>query len=524
MIKSKHKLISVVICLAMIFGVLFMLPHSAGAATGDTIYVKLNNGWSNVYVYMWTSGSGENNSWPGIKMTETSVSGVYTYKVTGSWNNIVFNNGNSGSGNQTGDLVYTGNGGDGKIYDLKKSTWSDYSQSPSDPTDPTTPTTPTTPTNPSEGPTVYLKNTAGWSSPNCYMWNTSSDANKGWPGESMTSLGDDVWMYTASKSYANCIFNGGGNQTDDLDTKDGYIYDNSTKKWSIYDTSPIRVTSYTADPAANIYKGMEVVLSASATSTGGTVSYKISAGNTVLKDYGTSGKTTWTPTSTGSFTITFDFKDASGNTNQRTLSLTVLDDTTVSVPVIKKVTPSDDGYVKTNQSATINVTAGGGKTGTNLLFYKYVIEDPNGTYNTAYYTLNSSYSFTPSKEGAYKVTVHVQASDNSEATKSFTVNATGGELPTEPTEPTEPTQPTQPTQPTETTEPPQPSSEPVTTIRGDLNGDGIVNIKDATYLQKILAEYNGYSTTLEVGDVNQDGRISIKDVTAIQRICAEMIA
>ena len=527
MIKNKHKIISVVLCVALMLCALLMLPTGASAASGDVIYARLNNGWSQVYCYMWNSDSDNNAAWPGVKMTAASESGVYTYTLPKDFKNIIFNNGSGGSGNQTNDLVYTGNGGNGKIYDLKSGSWSVYDNggdTPVQPTTPTTATTATTPTTPATGGiTVYLKNSAGWSSPNCYMWNGSGGAgnqNNAWPGIAMTSLGDDVWMYHSSTVYANCIFNGSGGQTDDLTAQDGYIYDNKTKSWDVYDTSALRVTSHTAEPATNIYTGMEVTLAAKATSGSGTVSYKFSVNGTAIGGWTTSGSTTWTPTAAGSYTVTYDFKDTAGNTNQRTLTLTVASDAGVSNPIIKKVTPADDGYVKTNQQATISVTAGGGKTGTNLLFYKYVIVDPSGTQNTAYYTLNSTYNFTPTKAGAYQVTVHVQASDNSEASKTFVVNATGGEIPTQPTDPiVEPTDPT--VEPTQPTVQPTTGSDDSQYERGDVNKDGVIDIKDATYLQKYLAEYAGYDVTLALGDVDGSGKITVSDVSAIQRIVAQ---
>ena len=73
---------------------------------------------------------------------------------------------------------------------------------------------------------------------------------------------------------------------------------------------------------------------------------------------------------------------------------------------------------------------------------------------------------------------------------------------------------------------------------GDLNGDGILNISDATQIQRCLAEYTafpetdgveaaGYTTSGQTSvayltDVNHDGKRSIRDVTEIQRILAEM--
>ena len=328
----------------------------------------------------------------------TKVSGtdnIFVYTLTDNYTNVIFNAGSNA--NQTGNLSFEGNG---KIYDLQQEKWSVYevptTTTPTSTTNPTSTTVPGT-TVPSSDYTVYMKNSAKWSTPKCYMWNTSSDINAVWSGEVMTNLGDDVWSYTSSKSFANCIFSdNGSNQSADLTTKYGQIYDNQSKSWSVYDTSAIRVSSYTADPASNIYTGTEVALSATATSAVGTVSYKFSVNGTTIRDFSTKGSATWTPTAAGDYTITFDFKDSEGNENSRTLTLSVASDSGVTSPIIKKVTPSNSSYIKKGQSSTINVTAGG-KTGTNLLFYKYVIVDPSGTQNTAYYTLNKTYSFTPTK-------------------------------------------------------------------------------------------------------------------------------
>ena len=98
---------------------------------------------------------------------------------------------------------------------------------------------------------------------------------------------------------------------------------------------------------------------------------------------------------------------------------------------------------------------------------KYEIEDPSGSKNTAYYTLNASYTYNFNREGDYKVKVTVQASDNSEASKSFTVKATGSDIPTEPTDPTQP----------------QPGYQV-----GDVNKDGVLNARDVTALQRYAAD------------------------------------
>lgn len=53
---------------------------------------------------------------------------------------------------------------------------------------------------------------------------------------------------------------------------------------------------------------------------------------------------------------------------------------------------------------------------------------------------------------------------------------------------------------------------------GDANGDGVVNIKDATLVQKFLAGLEQMdSLSVEISDVNDDGILTIKDATAIQK-------
>ncbi len=75
-----------------------------------------NQNWEKVYAYAWT-GEGESTvkflgDWPGTELT--AAEGVYTVSIQAEAApaNIIFNNGNSGEGNQTADLVFE----DGKAY------------------------------------------------------------------------------------------------------------------------------------------------------------------------------------------------------------------------------------------------------------------------------------------------------------------------------------------------------------------------------------------------------------------------
>ena len=567
MVKKQHKVLSLILCLILAVSAVCAGTVGAFAASGDTVYCRLNNGWSKVYAYMWSDGSGNNKDWPGVEMTKVE-DGVYSYSVPGDFTKIIFNNGSGGNGNQTGDINYAGNG---KIYDLSAGSWSTYVEAPTSATSateaPTGATQPTTqaPTTPSgDGVTVFLKNEAGWSAVNCYMWTDGAGKNKDWPGAAMTSIGDDVYMYTTSTAYEKCIFNVGSNQsqTGDLKVMNGQIYNNKTNTWSVYDLSDLQVKSYTADPAKDVYVGTDVTISALAQNrNGAAVNYKFSVtnengGTSVLSNFSGANSVVWTPSAAGRYTVNFDFRDAEGNENNRSLTLEVKDDTLLTKPVIKSVLPFNNNYIKVNSPATVSVKAGGGKTGTNLLFYKYVVTDPNNVKNTPYYTLNSTYSFTPSMEGVYTVNVFVQASDNSTVTKTYKYTATTGEI-TEPTTvapittvPTEPTTvapttvapttvapttvapttvaPTTvaPTTVAPTTVAPTTvvPTEPTTApeqLKGDVNGDGVVNIKDVTCIQLHLVDDPRYITiTLAIGDVNGDGKIDIKDATQIQIIIA----
>lgn len=544
MVKRQHKIMCLVLCLMLAVSTVFVGAVSAFAATGDTVYVRVNNGWSNVNCYMWSNGLGNNASWPGKAMTKVE-DGVYSYTLDKDYTMVIFNNGSQ----QTTDLTYPGHG---KIYDLSKGTWSDYegaptqgttAQTPTSATTATTPTAATTPTQSGDGTTVYLNNEAGWATPVVYMWNGGADSNGSWPGVKMTSIGGNMYQYTASKTYANCIFsNSGQSQTADLTAKDGYVYNNKTNEWSVYDTSPLQVTEFSADPSSNIYTGTDVQLSATATNKdGAAVSYKFSVtneqgGTSTLSDFSSAKSVTWTPTVAGTYTVNFDFKDAEGNTNNRTLTLTVNDDSTLAKPIIKSVSPANLNLIKVNSTATVTVKAGGGKTGTNLLFYKYVVTDPNGVQNTPYYTLNNIYTFVPSMKGEYKVNVYVQGSDNSTVSKAYTYTATDDV--TEPTTVVVPTTAPQPTtQPTTAVQPttvkpttPQPTTVQPTTaparLRGDVDGDGLVTVMDATYLQKAIVGLPDVPAIeeldLAICDLDGDGSITIKDATIIQKIVVNL--
>lgn len=63
-----------------------------------------------------------------------------------------------------------------------------------------------------------------------------------------------------------------------------------------------------------------------------------------------------------------------------------------------------------------------------------------------------------------------------------------------------------------------------TGLMGDADTDGVVNIKDATLIQKHLAQLESISETgLSLADANRDSDISISDATTIQKFVAGLI-
>ena len=426
MVRRRHRLLSILLSLLMMVSVLAVATiANASAAAGDTVFCENAAGWGEVYCYMWNDDSDKNGQWPGVKMTK-GEGNLWSYQITGNWGNIIFNNGN---GTQTADMSYQGNG---SCFNNSNSNWSKIDV-PTNPTTPTEPTpsnpNPTNPPVPSGKNVVYCKNSAGWGKVNVYMWNSESDKYKDWPGATATNIGNDVWMLEYTGNYQKIIFNDGGTQTGDLDHPGtGQMYDNKTGSWSLYDPTQLHIKGVAADPASPQYTGVDIKLTIEAGGGKGELSYKITVSNgsstTTLSDFSSANSVVWTPTVAGTYTITYTVKDSEGNSKSQTASYKINDINAETKPVVQAVnvspTNADKNQIEKGKQTVVDITAGGGNTGTKLLFYKVTITDPSGkTANVPYYTTKGEYKFTPAALGQYEIEVSVQGSDNSTVTRSY---------------------------------------------------------------------------------------------------------
>ena len=455
MVNAKKPL-AVVLALLMVFSVFFAAGTiGASAASGDIIYFEKPDSWSTVNCYVWGGSSGGTKDWPGTAMTLVSGN-VYSFTMPGDQANVIFNNGGS---DQTGDSVASYDGT--KNYFTPSSdrddkgrllgTWSVYGgpinpTSATDPTsatsatDPTSATSATDPTQPvGDAAYAYLNNEAGWSTVYAHYWNGSGKGTT-WPGIKLTDANKTADGYYEvvipadyldnTKSKGGVIFNSGSdaNKSTDLRIASGesMLYNNKTKAWENYDTSPLKITSFGTNEKSPQYKETDVTIFASAVSdTGAAIQYQFSvsgAENKVIQGYSTKTSVVWNPTVAGTYKITVDVKDSEGNTNSRTIDYTIKDDSTEANTILKGITPATGSVIKTNQKANVTVNASGGQVGTNLLFYKVSIVQQSTqkvVNGDVYYSLNKNYSFTPAQDGTYTVTVSVQNSKNHTVTKTY---------------------------------------------------------------------------------------------------------
>ena len=153
--------------------------------------------------------------------------------------------------------------------------------------------------------------------------------------------------------------------------------------------------------------------------TGGTTPYKyayvVKAPNgnmTVLKDYSTAASLTWTPASTGTYTVQIKVKDNKGTVASKSYSLTV------SAPLVNN---SKIAVTSITKGSSVKLT-GAASGGAGSYQYAYCAQAPNGTnYILQNYSTAASYVFTPSSKGTYTVVIKVKDANGTVKSKSFSL-------------------------------------------------------------------------------------------------------
>ncbi len=170
-----------------------------------TIYFdNTDQKWDKVLIYYWCDGNDRMVDWPGVEMDPVGETNIYKYVVPHDAQEVLFNNGSAGLGNQTPDFLIPG---DNFIYNHKDGIWSVYGEE--------------------HFITLYFKNTYDSGKPHAYAWTHTSGTNKEylneWPGTAMTAVEDMPGYYSiqVSTHAKKVIFNNGiKNGTDKAQTAD----------------------------------------------------------------------------------------------------------------------------------------------------------------------------------------------------------------------------------------------------------------------------------------------------------------
>ena len=289
--KNTRKILVALLVMMTLFVGMFAINANAATAANTTIYLKPNSNWvqSDAWfaVYTWDVSP----DW--YKMTDSDGDGVYEVTLPAGVTNVIFCRMNPASGDlnwnnkwdQTVDLQYTGK----NCFTVKDGDWNNATGTWSD----FTPThkhdwvkgdeTPATCTeagsinytckdascgapkseaipalhksltgvcsvcgfDTAKASVLYLKNSAGWTNPQCYSWDGNGTDNV-WPGVAMTLVADDIYKIEIAKGFKFAIFHNkvaagtegmyeGVQSADLLIPANGcIIFDNSTNTWAEY--------------------------------------------------------------------------------------------------------------------------------------------------------------------------------------------------------------------------------------------------------------------------------------------------
>ena len=641
--KQKKGFLSIILVLTILSSAFAFTVNAVTGASGETVYVRTTG--SNPTCYMWTTSGGtttNNGAWPGAKMTKVEDN-IYSYTLTGSFENVIFNDSNG----QTGNLVYQGAN---MLYDKSTGKWEQYAGSENPPTVTFSKKDGATYTN-----TVNVKITTSKATSASYKIDNGSAVS--FSGETTVTIGEGVSVgtsttisVTATNEYGTTnqsitltkkeSSQGGGgsdgsttpaetgkyatNPNGKVGKKASITIDGDASDWSddmliaqgaawdvanhwkgghencVLDTYSL----YGAWDDDNLYIGWQMVNTTDTwaksgdgpLSDGGRVldvplilALSIDNNSTKMSNKNTSGNPIWGRKMGLEFTThvdrllymsgkpglgepaMFSAVDEEGNTNYtdgmvgfKNGGIEYKMATTCITDSIVGLNSSDDPQDCYDDGADwVDYKTFQGSAGTHDTKYDsfYEIKIPLDTLgiDSSYLTNNGIGAMLVATRGESaldciphdpsmldNVTGDYSADPSTSAEKDDVDNITvpfakigtlGSTDPTRPTTPTvttttKPTTVTTTTKPTTVTTTTKPTTATTTTkpttattvteptgILGDVNGDGVVNVKDATAIQKYAAEMT-VELNLKLADYNKDGNVNVKDATDIQKTTA----
>ena len=631
---KRKGFLSIILALTILSSAFAFTVNAVTGASGETVYVRTTG--SNPTCYMWTTSGGtttNNGAWPGVTMTKVEDN-IYSYTLTGSFENVIFNDSNG----QTDNLVYQGAN---MLYDKSTGKWEQYAGSEKPPTVSFNKKDGATYTN-----TVNVKITTSKATSASYKIDNGSAVS--FSGETTVTIGEGVSVgtsttisVTATNEYGTTnqsitltkkeSSQGGGgsdgsttpaetgkyatNPNSKVGKKASITIDGDASDWSddmliaqgaawdvanhwkgghencVLDTYSL----YGAWDDDNLYIGWQMVNTTDTwarsgdgpLSDGGRVldvplilALSIDNNSTKMSNKNTSGNPIWGQKMGLEFTThvdrllymsgkpglgkpaMFSAVDEQGNTNytdgmvdfksggiEYKMATTCITDSIIGLNF------SDDPQDCYNDGAdwvdykTFHGSAGNHDTKYDS-FYEIKIPLDTLGIDSSYLTNNGigamlvatrgesaldciphdpsmldnvtgDYSADPStsaeKDDVDNITVpfaKIGTLDSTDPTRPTTPTVTTTTKPTTVTTTTKPTTVTTTTKPTTATTVTEPTG-----ILGDVNGDGVVNVKDATAIQKYAAEMT-VELNLKLADYNKDGCVNVKDATDIQKTTA----
>lgn len=377
------------------------------------VYFYNSLGWSStIYCYAYESGTSNNGTWPGVKMTSLG-NGLYAYNLPDSWTSakVIFSDGTNqypssmepGLDITNGTSMLYANGSWSKVVitipDLKINSFT------ANKTSPQTTGTSVTFTASAEGGKGTLQ----------YRFRYTVNGTT-------TTFSD----YSTS-STASCNPGTAGTYTVYVDVKDenGTVETTSMKYTWETASNPITINSFTANKTSPQTQGTSVKFTVNAEGGDGTLQYRfyrvINGTTKIFRDYTTSNSAYCNPP-IGDYTIYVDVKDENGNIQTVSMKYTwkaASNPLTINSFTVNKISPQTKGT-----TVKFTVDAEGGDGTLQYCFYRVI----NGTTKVFrdYSTTNTAYC-NPSA-GTYTIFVDIKDETGKVVTASMKYTWTAGDL------------------------------------------------------------------------------------------------